>query len=175
LRHAIEAEWPRRGTRLGAEHESAVADRRGAQKQITTSRKLPIRRNVILIICAVRNSVMVNARVSELDCGGVCPHSILEANMNKLMSSSMFGLAPVAPTETLSRHHDEEQPAADNDDFSRPIIERRPIDETIARIREELAARGPEGTKHAHWCSVLLRATWRRVCQMDSAEKGWRF
>jgi len=24
LRHAIEAEWPRRGTRLGAEHESAA-------------------------------------------------------------------------------------------------------------------------------------------------------
>ncbi len=25
MRHAIEAGWPRRGTRLGAEHESAVA------------------------------------------------------------------------------------------------------------------------------------------------------
>src|SRR5436853_6589914 len=33
LRHAIEAEWPRRGTRLGAEHESAATAQRRAPRK----------------------------------------------------------------------------------------------------------------------------------------------
>ena len=84
--------------------------------------------------------------------------------MNKLMSSSMFGLAPIAPTETLISNQDEEWPAA----------EQTAMEEKLARIREELNARGAERTKHAHWCSVLLRATWRRVYQADSAGKNRR-
>jgi hypothetical protein len=35
VRHAIEAGWPRRGTRLGAEHESAVTpEAAGAPKNV---------------------------------------------------------------------------------------------------------------------------------------------
>ena len=91
--------------------------------------------------------------------------------MNKLMSSSMLGLAPIAPTETLISEQDEERPANEKDEISRPVIERMATREEIARIREELAARDAESTKHAHWCSVLLRATWRRINQMDPGRK----
>jgi hypothetical protein len=44
--------------------------------------------------------------------------------------------------------------------------------EEIARTREELDARDAGSTKHAHWYSVMLRATWRRVRQMDSGGKN---
>ena len=80
--------------------------------------------------------------------------------MNKLMSSSMFGLAPIAPSQTVVSN-DEERPGAKNDEISPPVIERMATREEIARIREELDARDAGSTKHAHWCSVLLRATWR--------------
>ena len=85
--------------------------------------------------------------------------------MNKLMSSSMLGMAPIAPTETLISEQDEERPATE--EISRPVIERMATREEIARIREELAAHNAGCTKHAHWCSVLLRATWRRVRSTD--------
>ena len=87
--------------------------------------------------------------------------------MNKLMSSSMLGLAPIAPTQTLISEQDEEPQATEKDEISRPVIERMATREEIARIREELAARDARSTKHAHWCSVLLRATWRRVRPTD--------
>ena len=90
--------------------------------------------------------------------------------MNKLMNSSMLGLAPIAPSQTLVRN-DEERLGIENDEISPPVIERTATREEIARIREELAARDAESTKHAHWCSVLLRATWRRVCQMGPERK----
>ena len=93
--------------------------------------------------------------------------------MNKLMSSSMFGLAPIAPSQTLVSN-DEERPGVENDEISRPVIERMATREEIARIRKELDARDAGRTKHAHWCSVLLRPTWRRVHQTDSAGKNWR-
>ena len=82
--------------------------------------------------------------------------------MNKLMSSSMFGLAPIAPSQTLVSN-DEERPGVENDEISPLVIERMTMKEKLARIREELKARGAWSTKHAHWCSVLLRATWRGV------------
>ena len=82
--------------------------------------------------------------------------------MNKLMSSSMFGLAPIAPSQTLVSN-DEERPVNEKDEISPPVIERMATREEIARIREELDARDAGRTKHAHWCSVLLRATWRRI------------
>jgi hypothetical protein len=86
--------------------------------------------------------------------------------MNRLMSSSMFGLAPIAPSQTLISN-DEERPGVENDEISPPVIERMATPEEIARICEELDARDAGSTKHAHWCSVLLRATWRRVRQMS--------
>ena len=86
--------------------------------------------------------------------------------MNKLMSSSMFGLAPIAPSQTLVSN-DEERPGVENDEIFPPGIERMATREEIARIREELDARDAGRTKHAHWCSVLLRATWRRVRPTD--------
>ena len=86
--------------------------------------------------------------------------------MNKLMSSSMFGLAPIAPSQTLVCN-DEERPGVENDELSPPVIERMATREEIARIREELDARDAGSTKHAHWVSVLLRATWRGVRPTD--------
>ena len=86
--------------------------------------------------------------------------------MNRLMSSSMFGLAPIAPSQTLVSN-DEERQGVENDEISPPVIERMATREEIARIREELDARDAGSTKHAHWCSVLLRATWRRVRPTD--------
>ena len=97
----------------------------------------------------------------------------MEATMNKLMSSSMFGLAPIAPSQTLVSN-DEERPGVENDDISQPIIERMAMKEKLARIREELKARSAWSTKHAHWCSVLLRATWRRVHHTYAAGKSRR-
>ena len=85
--------------------------------------------------------------------------------MNKLMNSSMLGLTPIAPSQTLSSD-DEERPGIENYKIS-PVVERMATREEIARIREELGACDAGSTKHAHWCSVLLRATWRRVNQMD--------
>ena len=82
--------------------------------------------------------------------------------MNRLMSSSTFGLAPIAPSQTLVGN-DEERPGIENDEISPPVIDRMATREEIARIREELNARDTGHTKHAHWCSVLLRATWHRV------------
>ena len=79
--------------------------------------------------------------------------------MNKLMSSSMLGLAPTAPSQTLV----EEDRSTTEVEISSPPIERMPTCEEIARIRDELEARDIGTTKHAHWCSVLLRATWRRI------------
>ena len=90
--------------------------------------------------------------------------------MNKLMSSSMLGLAPIAPSQTLISN-DEEPPRVENDEISPPAIERVATREEIARIREELDARDAGSTKHARWCSVLLRATWRRIHQMDPGRK----
>jgi hypothetical protein len=90
--------------------------------------------------------------------------------MNRLMSSSMFGLAPIAPSQTLVGD-DEERPGVANDEISPPVIERMATHEEIARIREELDARDAGSTKHAHWCSVLLSATWRRVRQSESGRK----
>ena len=87
--------------------------------------------------------------------------------MNKLMNSSMLGLAPIAPTQTLISEQDEERPATEREEISPPVIERMATREEIARIREELAVRDAGSTKHAHWCSVLLRATWRRVRPAD--------
>ena len=74
--------------------------------------------------------------------------------MNRLMSSSMFGLAPIAPSQTLVSN-DEERPGAYNDEVSPPVIERMATREEIARIREELDARDTGRTKHAHWCSFF--------------------
>jgi hypothetical protein len=48
-------------------------------------------------------------------------------------------------------------------------------DEEIARIREELQMRDSGTSKHAHWCSVLLRATWRRVQVADPGGKNRRW
>jgi hypothetical protein len=90
--------------------------------------------------------------------------------MNKLMSSSMFGLAPIAPSQTLGCN-DEERPGVENDEIFPPVIERMATREEIARIREELNARDAGSTKHAHCCSVLLRATWRRIHPMDPGRK----
>jgi hypothetical protein len=99
--------------------------------------------------------------------GGILlPRSTMEATMNKLMSSSMFGLAPIAPSQTLVSY-DEERPGVENDNISEPVIERMPTHEEIARIREALEARDAGSTKHAHWCSVLLRATLRRIYLKD--------
>ena len=90
--------------------------------------------------------------------------------MNKLMSSSMFGLAPIAPSQTLVSN-DEERPGVENDEIFPPVMERMATREEIARIREELGARHAGSTKHAHWCSVLLRATWRRIHQTQILER----
>jgi hypothetical protein len=54
--------------------------------------------------------------------------------MNKLMNSSMFGLAPIAPSQTLVCN-DEERPGVENDEISPPVIERMATREEIARIR----------------------------------------
>ena len=91
--------------------------------------------------------------------------------MNKLMSSSMFGLAPIAPSQTLVSN-DEERPGGENDEISRAVIERMATGDEIARIREELDAPDAGRTKHAHWCSVLLRATWRRIHQTPIRERN---
>ena len=91
--------------------------------------------------------------------------------MNKLMNSSMLGLAPIAPTQTLISEQDEERPAIEKDEICPPVIERMATREEIARIREELEVRDAGTTKHAHWCSVLLRATWCRIRQMDPGRK----
>ena len=87
--------------------------------------------------------------------------------MIKLMNSSMLGLAPIARPRRSSREQDEERPTNEKDEISRPVIERMATPEEIARIQEELAARNAGSTKHAHWCSVLLRATWRRIHLKD--------
>ena len=86
--------------------------------------------------------------------------------MNRLMSSSMFGLAPIAPSQTLVGD-DEERPSVANDEISSPVIERMATREEIARIREELDARDIGRTKHAHWCSFFWRAIQRRVRPTD--------
>ena len=93
--------------------------------------------------------------------------------MNKLMNSSMLGLAPIAPTQTLISEQDEERPATKKE-ICLPVIERMATDEEIARIREELQMRDAGTSKHAHWCSVLLRATWRRVQVVDPSGKNRR-
>jgi len=93
--------------------------------------------------------------------------------MNKLMNSSMLGLAPIAPTQTLISEQDEERPATKKE-ICLPVIERMATDEEIARIREELQMRDAGTSKHAHWCSVLLRATWRRVQVVDPSGKNQR-
>ena len=93
--------------------------------------------------------------------------------MNKLMNSSMLGLAPIAPTQTLISEQDEERPATKKE-VCPPVIERMATDEEIARIREELQMRDSGTSKHAHWCSVLLRATWRRVQVVDPSGKNQR-
>jgi len=93
--------------------------------------------------------------------------------MNKLMNSSMLGLAPIAPTQTLISEQDEERPATKKE-IRPPVIERMATDEEIARIREELQMRDSGTSKHAHWCSVLLRATWRRVQVVDPSGKNQR-
>jgi hypothetical protein len=90
----------------------------------------------------------------------------MEATMNKLMSSSMLGLAAIAPSQTLASN-DEERPGVENEEVSQPVIERMATREEIARIRQELEARDAGSTKHAHWCSVLLRATLRRIHLKD--------
>ena len=95
--------------------------------------------------------------------------------MNRLMNSSMLGLAPIAPTQTLISEQDEERPATKKDGICPPVIERMATDEEIARIREELQMRDAGTSKHAHWCSVLLRATWRRVQVVDPGEKNRRW
>ena len=47
----------------------------------------------------------------------------VEANVNKLMNSSMLGLAPIAPTETLITSKYEEQPATEsNDPFTAQLL-----------------------------------------------------
>ena len=92
--------------------------------------------------------------------------------MNRLMSSSMLGLAPIAPTETLISDLDEDRPAKEKDKITRPVIERMATREEITRIREELDARDAGRTKHAHWFSVLLSATWRRIHQRQIREGG---
>jgi hypothetical protein len=93
--------------------------------------------------------------------------------MNRLMNSSMLGLAPIAPTQTLISEQDEERPATKKE-ICLPVIERMATDEEIARIREELQMRDAGTSKHAHWCSVLLRATWRRVQVVDPSGKNQR-
>ena len=82
--------------------------------------------------------------------------------MNRLMSSSMFGLAPLGSIAD-ARQQRRRATGVENDEISAPVIERMATREEIARIREELDARDAGRTKHAHWCSVLLRATWRGV------------
>jgi hypothetical protein len=69
--------------------------------------------------------------------------------MNKLMNSSMLGLAPIAPTQTLISEQDEERPATKKE-ICRPVIERMATDEEIARIREELQVVDPGG-KNRRW------------------------
>jgi hypothetical protein len=86
--------------------------------------------------------------------------------MKKLMSSSMFGLVPVPLLADTSR--DDLRAAREEVEVSHPVLprpttERMATKEDLARIRDELKACGVESTKHAHWRSVLLRATWRRV------------
>ena len=71
--------------------------------------------------------------------------------MNRLMSSSMFGLAPIAPSQTLVSN-DEERPGAYNYEVSPPVIERMATREEITRIREELEARGM-GAQSTHICA----------------------
>ena len=66
--------------------------------------------------------------------------------MNKLMSSSMLGLTPIAPTETLISEQDGERPANEKEEISRPVFERMATREEIARIGEELDAR--DGGSH---------------------------
>ena len=85
--------------------------------------------------------------------------------MNKLMNSSMLGLAPIAPTETLISNG--ERTGVENDELSPPVIERLATGEEIIRNREEFDTRDAGSTKHAHWCWVLLGATWRRVRPAD--------
>jgi hypothetical protein len=102
----------------------------------------------------------------KIGAGGKPPRSPMEATMNKLMSSSMLGLAPIAPSQTLDGN-DEERPGVENDNISQPVIARMATREEIARIRQELEERDARSTKHTHWCSVLLRATWRRIHPKD--------
>ena len=94
--------------------------------------------------------------------------------MKTLWSVAVFGLVPIPPADTPFSSHDGVRSPAENDDISQPIIERMAMKEKLSRIREELKARGVGSTKHAHWCSVLLRPTWRRVHQTDSAGKNRR-
>ena len=91
--------------------------------------------------------------------------------MNKLMSASMLGLAPIAPTETVISGRDEDRLATENDEISPPVIERMATREEIALIREEIGARDAGRTKHAHWCSVLLRATWVMTCRFGGSKR----
>ena len=95
--------------------------------------------------------------------------------MNRLMNSSMLGLAPIAPTQTLISEQDEERAANEMDEICPPVIERMATDEEIAHIREELQTRDAGTSKHEHWCSVLLRATWRRVQVVDPGGKNRRW
>ena len=41
--------------------------------------------------------------------------------MNRLMNSSMLGLAPIAPTQTLISEQDEERPANEKDEICPPV------------------------------------------------------
>jgi hypothetical protein len=59
----------------------------------------------------------------------------------------MFGLAPIAPSQTLVGDDEERQGVA-NDKISPPVIERMATHEEIARIREELDTRDVGRSKH---------------------------
>jgi hypothetical protein len=92
-----------------------------------------------------------------------------------LWSVAVFGLVPIPPADTPIRTpHDLRGASGHGDCLYRPIVKKMATEEELARIREELKARGALSTKHAHWCSVLLRPTWRRVHQTDSAGKNRR-
>jgi hypothetical protein len=60
---AIEAEWPRRGTRLGAKHESAATpEGAGAPKNVANLQQYTQRD--FEKVCALGNSVKVNGGAS---------------------------------------------------------------------------------------------------------------
>ena len=52
----------------------------------------------------------------------------------------MLGLVPIAPTEALISEHDEERPANEKDEISRPAIERMATREEIVTIERSMTA-----------------------------------